>query len=274
MNRPTLQRGQALTEFLVVAVVLMPLFLLIPIIGKYQDLSHAAQVASRYVAFEAMTRNHTSVNGWKPEAELANDVRRRFFSNPGAPIRTQDGADDAYANQNLFWRDPQNNSLINAINNDVTVDFGPTHGATHGDGFSPYSGGILNSGRPDAVAAGAVSGQLALEDRGIYTASVNVRVANLPAGLRFYEPFDAINLSITRGTSVLVDSWAARSPQEIESKIAANAALFPVGTLAAVSPVVDAAIASIDLPGAITGPRLGRLDFWTDVVPQDRVRAR
>ena len=36
-------RGQALTEFLVISLVLISLFLLLPVIGKYQDISHASQ---------------------------------------------------------------------------------------------------------------------------------------------------------------------------------------------------------------------------------------
>ena len=37
-------RGQALTEFLVISLVLIPLFLLLPVIGKYQDISHASRL--------------------------------------------------------------------------------------------------------------------------------------------------------------------------------------------------------------------------------------
>lgn len=45
-----LQRGQALTEFLVISVAMVPLFLLMPVIAKYQDVSHSTQMASRYSA--------------------------------------------------------------------------------------------------------------------------------------------------------------------------------------------------------------------------------
>lgn len=267
MKSRVVQRGQALTEFLVLAFVLLPLFLLIPLIGKYQDISHTAQMASRYVAFEAMTRNYNSDSGWKPEAELADDVRRRFFGNPDAPVKTQEGADDARVNQNLFWRDPQDNSLIKAINTDVTVNFGPTHGSTHSAAFSTASD---NS----SFNALGISHALGLEAKGIYTAGVNVSVANVPDGLKFYEPFDKINLVISRGTSILIDPWTAKSPAQIESKITAHPALFPVSSLAGVSSSVDASVAIIDLPGGLSGPKLGKLDFWTDVVPVDRLKTR
>jgi hypothetical protein len=96
------QHGQALTEFLVVALAVIPLFLLIPVIAKYQDINNATQMASRYVAFDAMTRNDTVSSGWKPVDQLAAEVRRRFFSNPDAPIKTDDVAGNFKANQNLL----------------------------------------------------------------------------------------------------------------------------------------------------------------------------
>ena len=83
------QTGQALIEFLVVALALLPLFLLIPVIAKYQSIAQATQMASRYAAFDA-------------------------------PIKTGDVAGDFKANQNLFWRTPHDKPLI-ANFSDVTV---------------------------------------------------------------------------------------------------------------------------------------------------------
>jgi hypothetical protein len=257
------QRGQALTEFLVAAVALIPLFLLMPVIAKYQDISHATQMASRYVALEALTRND-SVSAWKPESQLADEVRRRFFSNADAPIKTLDVAGDFKANQNLFWRDPRDAPLI-ADFKDVTVSFGAGNGAAHGDAFGAAS---------DGVPFTPLSGQLQLRARGIYTANVSVKIANLPAGLKFYEPFDKLNLSIARKTSVVIDPWTAQSPAQVEGKILASPTIFPSGDLASISSIVGAAITTVDAPGLLAGPLLGQLDFWRDVVPEDRLKSR
>jgi hypothetical protein len=115
------QRGQALTEFLVLAVALLPLLLLMPVLAKYQDISSATQMASRYAAFDAMSRNDATGSSWKPEAELAAEISRRFFSSPNTPIRTGEGAGNGKSQQNLFWRDPQDNALIRDLNADVTL---------------------------------------------------------------------------------------------------------------------------------------------------------
>lgn len=255
------QKGQALTEFLVVSFALVPLFLLIPIIAKYQDINNATQLASRYVAFEAITRNY-AVSSWKPENQLANEIRRRFFSNRDAPIKTADGdaAGDYTANQNLFWRDPKGNPLIKDFN-DVTVSFGSDNKPSHDGAFSSAS-----DGKPFSV-----HDQLGLQARGIYTANVSVKLANLPAGLKFYEPFDKINLSMTRRTSIVIDPWTAKDPGQVDTRVGGNAAIFPAGQLQAVAQGIDAAVAVIDL--GQTGPKLGRLDFWTDVVPEDRLKS-
>lgn len=256
------QRGQALTEFLVAAVAVIPLFLLIPVIAKYQDIGNVTQVASRYAAFQAMTRND-SVSSWQPEDELAREVSRRFFSNPDAPIKSLDAAGNFKAHQNLFWRTPDDKPLIADLNQDVNLSFGHHRGATHADGLSSAS-----DGKPFVLRS-----QLGLPAKGIYTANVSVKLANLPAGLKFYEPFDAIDLTIARGTSVAIDAWTARDPAHVESRIAASAELFPAAKLAAVSPVVDASVSLIDLPGGFSGPKLGQLQFWRDVVPEDRLRS-
>jgi hypothetical protein len=260
------QRGQALTEFLVVAVAVIPLFLLIPVIAKYQDISNATQMASRYLAFDAITRND-SVSTWKPENELGAEVSRRFFSNPDAPIKTDDAPGNFKAHQNLFWRGPRDEPLISDFGTDVRVSFGSNNGTTHADAFSTTSDGEPPKGPFLRHSA------LDLRARGIYTVNVAVRLANLPSGLKFYEPFDTIDLSIARGTSVMVDAWTAQNPGDIETRIAGNPVIFPAAKLASISPAVDAAVRVIDAPGGIVGPKLGKLDFWRDVVPDDRLRS-
>ena len=142
--------------------------------------------------------------------------------------------------------------------------FGAAGGSSHAEGFSAASDGVPF----------ALRNELDLPARGIYTASVSVALVRLPAGLAFFEPLDRLDLSIARSTGVLFDAWTARSPEQVETKIGGNARVFPAGALAAVSPVVDAAVIAIDAPAALIGPRLGRLDFWRDTVPQDRLRPR
>lgn len=42
------QRGQSTIEFVVLALVLVPLMLIVPLVGKYMDIAQTTAVASRY----------------------------------------------------------------------------------------------------------------------------------------------------------------------------------------------------------------------------------
>lgn len=261
--------GQAMTEFLVVALAMMPLFLLIPIIAKYQDIAHATQMAARYVAFDGAIRNDAATGGWKSEATLADEVRRRFFSNSDAPIKTNDVAGEFDAHRNLFWQGPDNTSLL-AKFSDVTVSFGPGQGATRSGNFESAS-----DMEAFPVLAKTAAESLKLGSNGIYTANVHIKLANLPAGLKFYEPFDKIDLSMTRSTSVIVNPWTAKDTSEVSSRITGATAIFPAGALAKIGDAMSAVVASIEYPnmyGDPFGPKLGKLDFWQDIVPKDRLK--
>jgi len=195
--RQGVQKGQSTIEFVVLALVMVPLLLLVPLIAKYMDIAQTTAVASRYVAFEGAARHSSSVGGWKTDAELGQEVRRRFFSNSDAPIKTNDSAGDFNAHRNAMWFDHRGNPLIAKFDNDVI----PT--STHED-----------LSRPNVVAA-AFAGKLGLSYDNLYTGQVRVNLANV-AGL---PPFDALNLSITRRTSVMVDPWAARGPNGVSAAI-------------------------------------------------------
>ena len=238
------QKGQALTEFLVVATALVPLFLLIPVIAKYQDIAQSTQMASRYAAFDAMVRN-ASQNSLKPIDQLQDEVRRRFFSNSDARVKTKDVASDTKANQNLFWRKPDDQPLIEKFT-DVVV----TRTNQNGSDTTPF---LKTFG-----------------GEGISTATVKVKLANLPSGMKFYEPFDKINLEINRKTSVLIDGWNGKSPDDVEQKVRE---LIPnVTVLSNLTPIITPTMLVVE-PG-VTPPKLGRIDFWRDDVPADRLKAK
>lgn len=244
-------RGQALTEFLVIAVALLPLFLLIPVIAKYQDIAHATQLASRYAAFDSLVRND-SQNSAKPLEQLQDEVRRRFFSNAEAPIKTNDVAGDFKAHQNMFWRTPDDKPLI-ARFSDITLTRSTQ--SSHD--------GTLKAGKPGPF-------QYSFGGTGIGSALVQVQLANLPAGVVFYEPFDRIDLRMQRGTSVLADGWTGKDPGDVQNRFAS---LVPATKmLPPLSSIIDLTMVAVE-PG-VKPPKLGQLDFWSDMVPEDRLQKR
>jgi hypothetical protein len=251
------QTGQALTEFLVVALAIVPLFLLIPMIAKYQDIGYATQMASRYAAFDA-TINNPSTTGMKDPAILAQEVRRRFFSNIDAPIKTNDAAGNFRAHQNAFWRGPNNEPLIQDINT-VAVNL-----ATAGSGGLGMD--ILNTaGRGITGLAG-----FGLPSSPLYQSNVGVPLVNLPAGIRSYEPFDQLNLRVERNTTVLVNGWSARSVDQARERTERS---LPVTQALGVFAGVSTFAIGLLERGEIEGPRIGQLDRYQDIVPADRLRA-
>lgn len=243
------QQGHALTEFIVLSVALVPLFLLMPLIGKYQDMAHSTLAASRYAAFDRVNRYQTP----KPQAQLEQEVRRRFFSTTAQPIKSNDLANDVQADQNPLWRDPTNRPLI-AKFSDIVL-------STSWSPLEDFAVALNRSGEK----------LIDLPKRDIYTATISVPLINLPEGLRFYQPFDKLNLQIKRHTSVQPDPWTASGPGEVLEKLD-QPLLVPLRIpLRALKPLVDPLVIAVE--PKVPAPNLGGLDFWSDQVPQDRIKA-
>lgn len=267
------QRGQSLTEFVIIALVLIPLFLALPLLAKYQDISQATEMAARYVAFDGTTRND-AMSSWKSPTQLAGEVQRRFFSNPNAPIKTNDTAGDFMANQNLFWRDPQNKSLIRTFGTDVRVSFGETLSTDRAAAFK---------GTSDNMPFSLASNDMELDARGIYRGNVTVTLANLSADLigptKSYDKFKDINLTMTRHTNLVIDSWESKGPQQVEDHLM-HWSINPGNSMPmqALKLAGHAAVAVMEspryLPGVCLkcGPKIGELEYWRDEVPADRLR--
>lgn len=250
------QEGQALTEFLVVALAIIPLFLLIPMIAKYQDIGHATQMASRYAAFDA-TINNPSTTAMKDPAVLTQEVKRRFFSNIDAPIKTNDAAGNFRAHQNAFWRTPNNQPLIADIHT-VAVNLATADSGGRGMDLLNAAGRGLPPLTPG----------FGLPSSPLYRSNVGVPLVNLPAGIKSYEPFDRLNLRIERSTTVLVDGWSARSVEQARERT--ERSLPVTQALGIFSRVSDTTIQLLER-GEIRGPRIGQLERYQDIVPADRL---
>ena len=116
---PLRARGQSTTEFLVLALIIVPLFVLVPLLGKLLDLSHAATVASRYVAFETAIRGPAAD---KDDATLAAEARRRLFGASDAPVKTGDVAGDNARYRNPLWADHHGDSLLPKLDQGVVLN--------------------------------------------------------------------------------------------------------------------------------------------------------
>jgi len=240
-------RGQSTVEFLVLALVLVPLFLIVPLVGKYLDLAQTTAVASRYVAFEGMVHHGSSLHPWKSDTALADEVRRRFFSNSDAPIKTGDIAGDFNAHRNPLWSDHRFAPLLPSFASNVAVN-------TERQSLSQPLGAMFAS-------------NLGLDMRNLHTGTVRVDVADIAE----LTPFDALGLSMERHTVVLVDGWGASGPGAVRSAIRNDGwnplGPFPYRPLELLVTPIRPFVAVLE--GA-SPPNIGRVD--PDYVPADRIR--
>lgn len=240
-------RGQSTVEFLVLALVLLPLILIVPLLGKQLDIAQTAASASRYVAFEGTVRHGSSLQTWTPDAQLADEVRRRFFSTSTAVVKTGDVAGEFGAHRNPLWTDHRGDALLPS--------------------FAANVGTASRRTAPTQPASAVFASGMGLDTNNLHTGSVRIKVADV-AGLA---PFDALGLSIERHTTVLVDPWSASGPAAVRSALRRGPwrleGHFPFG-------VLEAAAAPLKLiPLVLEGtrlPEIGRVD--PDFVPADRIR--
>ena len=235
------QRGQATVEFVVAALVMLPLFIVIPLLGKYLDLFQTSEAASRYVAFEGANRN--SANSWKSDAELSMEVRRRFFSASGAPVKTGDAAGDFIAHRNPVWTDHAGRPLLAKFEDDVTVK-------------------TTVAGKNAIVAANPFGSALGLSNDNWYAGEVSIRIADIPG----FKPLDTIALTTKRRTVLLADAWTARSNAQIRQRIEdGGLPVYPIGKAAPLVNLIGA------IPPLVLDPALVVGDHDWDVVPCDRL---
>lgn len=235
------QAGQATVEFVVLALAVVPLFLVVPLLGKFIDLLQTAELASRYVAFEGTVRN--SSNGWKSDAQLATEVRRRFFSNTEASVKTNDAAGDFAAHRNPIWTRPDQQPMLASLLTGVAVQ--------------------TRLSSQTALADTFYAGELGLPRLNLYDASVTVG----PISLAGFAPLDRVQPRATRRTVLLADAWTARGPHQVRDAITDAPKLYPIAMAAndPLLPLVER------LPELIFDPPLKLFAFDWDIVPCDRL---
>lgn len=234
-------------ELIVLSFVLVPLLLIVPLVGKYMDIVQTTAEASRYTAFEGTVRHSSSTDSWKSDADLATEVRRRFFSNSDAPIKTNDVAGDFNAHRNTLWFDHRGAPLLPVFSGNV---------------------GVVTEIESMSQPFGALASNFKLPQENLYTGRVNVSIANIPN----LEPFDTIGLTATRWTTVLVDPWAASGPGQVTEKVKGAGMLFPYQPLEVIATPLAILMSNpiLAILGAdTTPPEVGRVD--PDRVPADRV---
>lgn len=242
------QTGQSSIEIIILSLVLVPLFLIVPILGKYMDMAQTTSIASRYVAFEGAAHHGASHSGWKSDSDLATEVRRRFYSQHSLSIKTNDVVSEIDADRNPLWVDHRGDPLL--------ADFNQVSVNTRKQSIDSIFNGLTS--------LFDFSDDFELDNDNLYRGEVNVQLANIE-GLT---PFDNLNLSIRRHTVVLADPWASKQAAEVKNKVRDAGLTFPHQVLNVPASLLKPAIDLFEVNAS--APEIGKVE--PDYVPSDRLK--
>ncbi len=262
-SSPRRQDGQALTEMAILAVVLVPLFLLIPMLGRYTHLQQVSQQAARGAAWEATVVQDYEMSGPDVRQEM---MVNRYFNAADAPITStlpEPIAEDTQVGDAMF----------NTFSDRPLIE--------HDDPqLQPYEF-KMHAGMMAEVTSYIpewLPGEFPPSDNGLVTVELVVRPQNLKtadgSAATFLAPFDQINLEFTGTHTLLVDSWnAAGSGINPETGSNRRRSVWnQVKTLAPFSYFEFLGdVGDIPLLGDLPIPRIGYGQDVVDVVPEDRL---
>lgn len=246
VRRPA-ERGQALTEFVIGAVLfLIPLFLIIPLLGKYTDMKGSAIQAARYNAWERTVwygQSSSSTGDWvgndKSEATIKSEMASKFLTSE-------------------LWHDRAGTAMLAGSSNSITNETSP---------------GTANTILGFAVSVANAIGPFNLEMDGMYRGTATINIANTASVISEVLGSGAgadparLNLSITDTNVIMANGWGANGAAHVKKQVQG---LTPTSVLS--NPVLDA-VRWILVPFtpelAPTVLELGKIEV--DQIPPDRL---
>jgi len=263
-----------MTEFVVGTVLfLLPLFLIVPMLGKYSDVkaSAAPYQTVRYVAWErtvwygGASSSNSQPGNSKSETEIQNEARQRVVAF-GKTLGKDDKSASGYTTTGgrYLWRNRDGSTMLK----------------NYGDASV---GSIPNDASPDTVTGTildpitSITGILGfkLETKGLYTGNAALKVTTLPIGASLGGgptggAFNPGDLTFVDKNVILANGWGANGKAHVRSM---TAGIAPLGL------VDDASLGNVvQIAGCIVmalfAPEICMLEIGKiepDVVPPDRL---
>jgi hypothetical protein len=257
------QSGSAMTEFVVLGLVLVPAFTLMPLMGKVASINQTTIQASRYAAWEMTVTD-------KSQTQLRNEVENRFFVDADVMLNQNQGK-GVIISHNALWsgvsknQNGSQNRLFTAGKKNLFLNID--------DGEIPNkAGGFLVKG---VHGMGALSSVISdakwdLRTNGLY--DVQVR-ANIGSNQFFAGKKDCLDKNnsavfacVHRNNAILVDTWSAESAEQVEER---TMSLVPLGILRPVGNAL-ALLGKLPMITDIAGLEDAFGQVQPDVLPPDR----
>ena len=266
------QAGQAMTEFSIAATfVLIPLFLMIPLLGKFLDMKASTIQAARYAAWERTVWTNSS--DWtshadsltKDDSVLKTELTKRFFSD-----NCQDFSELSCGGggNKQFWKDHTGTNMSGS----------PAHNeaSSEGAGTDVYTGsaGIFSLYINKPIKS-LVGSDFKLDTDSLYTSSVTFQatktspMARVNAGL--------IAPQFAENSVLLANGWSANGPKFVDKQTNGLAlpsllAIEPIKTVVQAMQTVLSVLGYSEL-GA-NNLRITGNNLQPDLVPPDRLDFR
>ncbi|MCT8285260.1 pilus assembly protein [Xanthomonas translucens pv. translucens] len=253
-------RGQGMVELAVCAALLVPLFLLIPVVAKLGHSKQMAMQAARNAAWEASVANNYQPPG---RALLQQRALDRSFADADTPITSRvSSSSGAFADQmlNTF----SNRKLLEK--SDLSITRTSNGGSP---GYVDNAAALVPQNFADNAFPpnrnGYVTAEVALNYRDLKTTD------GRPA--RFLEPLDNLNLVDKRHQTLLTDAWNASGPRSgPRSVVSAVRPLAPVSYFSGLDRIFDMVKPLkpiLPMVGSLGDLELGTIE--PDIVPSDKL---
>ena len=207
------QTGQSLVETTLLGIfVLVPLFLITPLLGKYIDLQNSTLQAARNAAFERTVWSETGQrNGMATAQEGNGQVAAktiiRSFGTQDTGISSAPVGAGQYTSR-VLWVDQAGHALLPNYSS-VTVNL-----AQGSSGDLPDQA----LSKTLTVVGALAQGGPTLDFNGLFTATVQAS----PVNMTYPPPFNALNLVFSAHDTLLANGWSALNPGKVLSQTQAT----------------------------------------------------
>jgi hypothetical protein len=208
-------RGQALVETLVAAVVLLPLLLLTIYLGKLQTVQQSTLAASRSLAFECQVSFDAcaKLNGGASDGNLiADELRRRHFMNASVAIRSNEFSADAAndTEKQSLWKDHKGQALLESYG-DIGFRIDPDV-FNAGSGVVKGNGAKLAANAMDIISNVAGPARFGLDwQGGLIDAKVQATLSKSQTADALVSSLSGMPLTMRARTAILTNAWNASS---------------------------------------------------------------
>ncbi len=268
------QRGQAMTEFTIAAAcVLVPLFLMLPFLGKFMDMKATSIQAARYAAWERTVWYGSDQweSGQKTDQQIKNEVVQRFFNDTADKALTSSDLNSPAGSPKALWTDHAGATILGNTNSTSAVSSTPgtinTYLAIFRNGVN-LVGAVLDT-------------KFKLDTSSLYTSTVTLTAAKTDAMALAWngDVLKGGNVGLTAPTfterNVLVaNGWSANGPAFVK-KQTEGLAVFNVfnrppvsNVIGTVQKVVGIFVEELDSSSLKVG-----VEIKPDLVPPDRLSA-